>query len=162
MTTSANRKKDFENAAFEGSKRHSWVISREIKERKFDPRKPQKFLGYMEVHRLLRWEKHPSQKTPGNSLDYLGLGDLAEWARDNGYPAVTGLVVTFANDDISKLNQPGGKFYTINKRRKDDIAWWMDEVRKAIAFDWDQFLDQEEVTSRPGRGHFSTSVHKTC
>lgn len=73
---------------------------------------------------------------PGRSLQEQGLNSLAKWAHGSDVPAITGLIVRDAERD------PGqGYFDLYRKRYRDDIPWWIEEIRRAKQLDWSPYLD---------------------
>jgi hypothetical protein len=98
-----------------------------------DPQDPRSFIIYSEA--LLRLNVPYIGGHAGRILQERGLDALAEWARANSAPAITGLVVRDSERD------PGsGYFRFYGKREPNDITWWIDEIRKAKAFDWSPYL----------------------
>jgi len=93
---------------------------------------PRTFAGYKEIHDYLHLPMMGS--TYGESLSKQGLADLAEWARDNNLPAVTGLVID------KQTWMPGEGYWTVNNKTDYDFKWWKEQIEKSILFNWDQFL----------------------
>ncbi len=108
------------------------VIWASISSGRFIPDDPRTFLGYKEVHDTLNLSM--IGETWGQSFLHHGGLDLAQWAKDENLPAVTGLVI----DRDSFV--PGGDYFRLYGRRKDDIKWWLDQVSRAAEFDWHQHL----------------------
>lgn len=86
-------------------------------------------------------------RTPGQSLDIQGMGNLAYWAFDRGLPAITGFIIDKAE------KRPGkGYFDLYNKDIDVDGSWWLSELAKAKAFPWQQplpVLGGEYITPPP-------------
>jgi len=107
---------------------------------RFLPGKPETYLGYREAHVLLELEQRGG--TWGRSLQVQGLNDLAHWTGETGVPAITGLIVNIAD------HRPGpGYFKEFNGGREDD-AWWMEEVRNALIFDWSSYSTSQQLPTR--------------
>ena len=101
---------------------------------KVGPNDPETFISYSEAHRRLRLKVLFGHA--GRSLQAQGLDSLATWAHDNGFPAVTGLIVR------DEARDPGsGYFKLYGKQDPEDIQWWIGEVNKAVAFDWSPYLN---------------------
>src|ERR1700710_1969123 len=67
----------------------------------------------------------------GDSLDRQGMGSLASWADENGYPSITGFIIS------GEKGVPGAGYFKYYKKDPDaDGNWWLGEVAKAKAFDW--------------------------
>lgn len=98
-----------------------------------DPEDPRTFITYSDALKRLRIPYQGGHA--GRILQERGLDQLAEWAKANGVPAITGLVVRDMERD------PGAGFFRFyGKRELDDLLWWLDEIRKAKAFDWAPFV----------------------
>lgn len=97
------------------------------------------FLTYKQVHTALKLAMKGD--TFGRSLDVQGLGQLADWAHANHLPAVTGLIIS--QDD----RQPGAKFYSQNKRKPDDLDFWIEAVKRSREFDWKPYLGLASASS---------------
>lgn len=95
------------------------------------PGDPRTYLGYKQVHDRLGLDM--MGKTYGESLKNQGLQHLALWTAQNGYPAITGLIV-----DATTL-QPGDGFYRAFGK-SEDFSWWELEIRKAKGFDWGRVI----------------------
>ncbi len=95
------------------------------------------FPTYMSVHEALALGQ--IGKTWGDSLDRQGMSNLAVWAFENGYPALTGMIV-----DKAEKRPGNGYFQMYGKDSLADGQWWLDEVAKAIKFRWPT-LDQVGV-----------------
>jgi len=101
-----------------------------------DPGDPRTFITYSDTLKRLRIPYLGGNA--GRILQDHGLDQLAEWAKDNQLPAITGLVIRDAERD------PGAGFFRFyRKRNPDDLQWWLDEMRKAKAFDWGPFLSSD-------------------
>ncbi|MGD0788251.1 MAG: hypothetical protein ABR898_09730 [Terracidiphilus sp.] len=94
-----------------------------------DPNDPKTFITYSEAH--LRLGLKVQFQNPGRSLQQQGLNSLADWAKAQGVPAITGLIVREVERD------PGpGYFRFYGKREIDDLPWWINEIKRAKQFDW--------------------------
>lgn len=96
------------------------------------PNQPQTYAGYKQIHDVLGLKL--LAKTYGDSLSKQGLGDLAVWTKENGLPAITGMVV-----DQSSF-KPGQGYFDLFEKDETDYEWWADEIRKSLPYDWAQFL----------------------
>ncbi len=94
-----------------------------------DANDPRTFTSYKAVHNALGLTL--SGPTYGQSLNSQGMGVLAEWANERGYPAITGLIISESEHRPEK-----GFFKFYGKDELADILWWLGEVAKAKAFDW--------------------------
>ena len=96
-----------------------------------DPSTLKGFPTYSGVHAVLKLPL--AGKTYGDSLDNQGMGNLAHWARDNGYPAITGFIIS------SETGRPGDGFFKFyGKDPIADLSWWLSEVMAAKTFAWPQ------------------------
>lgn len=121
-----------------------------IREGRFLPKDEQSFMGYREVHDALGLAKQGPHW--GNSLRFQGLADLAVWLRLNELPAATGLIV-----DQSSF-EPGDGYYEVNGRPANDRAWWVEQVRQAIAYDWSPYVDDDTTPSVADLMAYSSAV----
>ncbi len=87
------------------------------------------FPTYMSVHEGLALGQ--IGKTWGESLDRQGMSNLAVWAFENDYPALTGMIV-----DKGEKRPGNGYFQLYGKDSLADGQWWLDEVAKAVTFRW--------------------------
>lgn len=129
----------------QGSKLLALLVT-EIAKGRFDARNPETFLGYGEALEMLKLPPDaPHGQTDGQTLQLNGLNDLARWIRINGkLPKVTGL---FVSKQGSEKGTPGAgyfKEYGIARNGKE-YAWWLEESRKSIAFDWSPHVSAEET-----------------
>jgi hypothetical protein len=99
-----------------------------------DANDPRTFTSYKAVHTALGLAFNGP--TYGQSLNSQGMGLLAEWANERGYPAITGLITTESEHRPEK-----GFFKYYGKDEVSDIPWWLGEVAKAKVFDWAATLD---------------------
>src|ERR1019366_4806624 len=121
-----------------------------IREGRFLPDNEKSFLGYREAHRDLGLERHGFHW--GGSLTQQGLESLAVWLRENSLPAITGLIVD------QKDFRPGKGYYEINDRPIDDRNWWSDQVRKAIAFNWSAYVEDDAAPSMAELARYEQAV----
>lgn len=99
---------------------------------KIVPGSPETYVGYRKIHQALDLEMLGD--TWGVSLKNQGLLELAQWTKDLGAPAITGIVVT--QDSYT----PGDGFFVMYGNPADPFQWWADEVAKAKAYDWESLL----------------------
>jgi hypothetical protein len=111
------------------------LLVNRIREGRFLPDDEKSFMGYGEAHNDLGLERRGPHW--GNSLRMQGLANLAEWLHQNRLPEITGLIV----DQTSF--QPGNGYFEVNGRPLDDRAWWAEQIRQAIAFDWSTYVDDD-------------------
>jgi len=79
----------------------------------------------------------------GHNLRKKGLDELNEWTMANpSLPKVTGLIV-----DAGKKRPGKGFFPSYKKTPVTDDAWWHEESRIAIAFDWSPYIGTQQATS---------------
>lgn len=98
------------------------------------------FPNYSGAHQALGLEI--IGRTWGDSLDLQGMSVLATWAFENGFPAVTGLIIDKAE------KRPGKGFFDLYGKNQDaDGAWWLEEVEKAKTFPWPQTQAIEKSTT---------------
>ena len=117
------------------------VLVDRIREGLFTPEVPESFMGYREMHDAAGLKK--SGPHWGSSLTNQGMGELAEWVRLEGLPAITGLIVG------QEKFEPGDGYYTVNGRNVGDVEWWANQIRSAILYDWSDFVDDIELPSYP-------------
>lgn len=117
------------------------VLVRHIDRGEFRADLPASFLGYGEVLDELRIRRDPT-KTHGETLNEHGLDQLAYWAKDEDHTAVTGLV-------INKIEvQPGPGYWRLyGKDKKADRDWWLDQIDKALKYNWKPFLSLSDPAS---------------
>lgn len=73
----------------------------------------------------------------GVQLRQHGLEELAEWIRDKGFPAITGLIV----EKTSQL--PGDGYFSVYGRTEADLVWWEEEVTKSKTFNWLPYVSSD-------------------
>lgn len=86
------------------------------------------YLTYGELHSGLKLEM--IGPTIGISLANQGLGELATYLHENGYPPLTGLIV-----DSTTL-MPALGFFELHGKTIDDLPWWQKEMERVLMFDW--------------------------
>ena len=96
------------------------------------------YVSYSEVLREMRLDPG-IRKTPGQALQEQGMEALAVWARANGHPAITGLIVVREN------NRPSDGYWTVNGLPCVDEPWWDDQIRQAFNYDWNQYLTLDQA-----------------
>jgi hypothetical protein len=106
-----------------------------------NPEDPRTFISYSKSLQRLGIL---STGNAGRTLQDRGLDALAEWAKANEVPAITGLVIREA-----ELDPGSGYFRFYGKRELDDFPWWLEEIRKAKQFDWSPYLDAAGNTNQP-------------
>ena len=123
------------------------VIVDQIRQGRFNPDKPETFLSYGEALELMDLPPNATRgATDGQTLQFNGMESLAQWLHGHSppLPAITGLIVSKSSTDINGERRtpfvPGRKFFSVFKRKDEDIAWWLDQARAAIFFDWSSHL----------------------
>jgi 5-methylcytosine-specific restriction protein A len=111
------------------------LLVNRIREEYFLPDDAKTFMGYREAHNHLGLKKRGPLW--GSSLQGQGLESLAVWIHDNELPAITGLIID------QKAFLPGDGYFKVNGRSIGDSNWWSDQVRKAIAFDWSPYVEDD-------------------
>lgn len=114
------------------------LLVQKIQEGRFSPHDPETFLGYKEVHDLLKLPRRGFQW--GASLRSQGLADLATWLHAENLPAITGLIVD------QKEYTPGTGYFEAYSRKSADQDWWADEIKKSIAYDWSNYVEDSHPT----------------
>lgn len=104
--------------------------------------RPQSYLGYKEVCDELNL-KPPFGVKWGQYLSDNGLADLAIWAKAEGHPAVTGLIVD--QGDF----RPREGYFRVYGKADDDEDWWKLQVAEALTYNWKQFLIYAEPPLPP-------------
>lgn len=104
----------------------------EIKKGYIEIGNPLTYIPYSKVHRDLKLEIIGN--TVSKSLERQGLGDLALWIKENGYPVITGLI-------ISKQKYiPLTGYFNVYGKGEFDIDWWKEEIGRSLEFDWDSVI----------------------
>jgi hypothetical protein len=109
--------------------------------------RPDTFLGYQQVHESLGLPY--VGPTYGESLKRQGLADLAEWTKEQGHPAVTGLIVDMSPKSERYLQPGHGYFELFERSQNPDFSWWRNEITKSLAYDWSPYLGSEPVPPEP-------------
>lgn len=100
----------------------------QLQSRAVKPGWPETYLPYGKVHESLGLSMKGD--TIGKSLEYQGMRELAEWIYENGYPAITGLII-----DRSTF-MPARGYFEVYRKTPDDFSWWESEMKKAAEFNW--------------------------
>jgi hypothetical protein len=109
---------------------------------RIDPSDLSTFPTYSTVHAALDIPMYG--RTWGDSLDRQGMGSVANWADENGYPSITGFIIS------GDKGQPADGYFKYYKRDPDaDGGWWLDEVAKAKTFNWAQVISAVNATASP-------------
>jgi hypothetical protein len=96
------------------------------------PGDPRTYLGYKEIHDILKLDQ--VRENWGESLTEQGLSALADWTKNEGLPAITGLIVN--QGDL----EPGNGYFKLFER-DHDYGWWQEEICKSLVFRWEPFLN---------------------
>jgi len=97
---------------------------------------------YSEAHRALGLPMHG--RTWGDSLDRQGMGNVAGWAKDHGYPAVTSFIIN------GETKRPADGFFRFYDKDPDaDLGWWLAEVAASRSFAWP--VGSSEPAQAPAR-----------
>jgi hypothetical protein len=94
-----------------------------------DPASLSGFPTYSAVHAALGLQM--VGRTWGDSLDRQGMGQVANWAHENGYPSITGFIISG-----DKKQPADGYFKFYGKDPDTDWEWWLAEVAAAKIFPW--------------------------
>lgn len=89
---------------------------------------PETYLPYSLVHDALNLEMHGN--TVGQSLEYQGMRELAEWLHETGGPAITGLIIDKSN------YMPGRGYFEVYGKSPENFDWWKTEIKAAAEYDW--------------------------
>lgn len=119
------------------------ILVNEIGTGRFDPDKPHTFMGYGEALELMDLPNTaPRGRTDGETLQENGMQNLAVslFRHPAKPPAITALLVSKHHAGSRQPNLPGGGFFRACKRADEDWSWWLGEARKAVSFDWSQYL----------------------
>jgi hypothetical protein len=108
------------------------LLVRYIERKKFSAGSPESYLGYREVRTELGIPY--DGRTDGEILKEYGLNDLALWIKDEGHPAVTGLIV-----DKYK-GRPGPGYFDVYGLDSNAMEWWDEQVSWALEFPWGPYL----------------------
>lgn len=114
-----------------------------IKTHRVDPARPETYPKYDEMYRAVEPSAPRKVLYVGHNLRKKGLDDLGEWTiRKAELPKITGLIVDAATQ------RPGNGFFpAFNRKDGVDDAWWHEEVRKSIEFDWSPYLGTQTAES---------------
>lgn len=123
------------------------VIVNQIRQGRFNPDSPQSFLSYGEALELMALPPSAIRgATDGQTLQFNGMESLAQWLHGHSppLPAITGLIVSKSTTDINGERRtqfiPGRKFFSVFKRRDEDVTWWLEQAHLAITFDWSPYV----------------------
>lgn len=104
------------------------------------------FPTYSEIHAVLRLTLEGINL--GTSLDKQGMRELAHWTRDNGFPAITGFIIS------SETKRPGDGFFKFYGKDPDaDLDWWLEEVKRAKEFQWPHVASCDAAPPQPQNQH---------
>lgn len=114
--------------------------------RDVDPSTLKGFPTYSEAHRALGLPMYG--RTWGDSLDRQGMGNLAGWAKDSGFPAITSFIIN------GETKRPSDGFFRFYDKDPDaDLGWWLEEAAASKSFRWpvdfSQPLEVPEQLSNP-------------
>lgn len=99
------------------------------------PGQPQTYIGYKQCHDALGLSQ--LRERWGESLKGQGLSSLANWTESNGFPGITGIIVSL------RTNRPGRGYFSLFGRGEGDFDWWTDEIRKSKKFDWSSYIQEK-------------------
>lgn len=126
------------------------ALVNQIRHGRFTPDVPESYLGYKEIHGLLKLQRVGPHW--GRSLRQQGLADLAHWINRTGLPAITGLIID------QTTFEPGEGYFEVYGRVPDDRTWWSEQIRSAIAFDWSDYVHDDPLPSLDELLAFSNAV----
>ena len=85
-------------------------------------------------------------RTWGDSLDRQGMGQVAQWAHENGYPSITGFIIS------GEKRQPADWYFRYYGKDPDaDLSWWLSEVAAAKAFPWPKMSSTGAAVPAPSK-----------
>lgn len=118
-----------------------------------DPGRPERMIGYKQAHDILGLKQ--VQADWGESLKAQGLENLAQWTKDEGKPAITGIIV-----NTTSLS-PGAGYYRLFNRKNDDWEWWRSQVIAAKSYDWGPYLtsSKPEESEEPPLSPQAVDLH---
>ncbi len=99
------------------------------------PGRPDTYIGYKECHDFL--DLPQLREKWGESLKPQGLSVLADWTEENGFPGITGLIISLSTFE------PGKGYFHLFGKEEGDYDWWADQIRESKNFDWSPFLEEE-------------------
>lgn len=111
------------------------LLVRHIEQNKFSVGYPSSYLGYGQIREELGIPRDTS-RTDGEVLKEHGLNDLANWIKEEGHPALTGLIVN------KQRGLPGPGYFGVYGRTGSDgdKDWWDEQVLWAMDFDWNPYI----------------------
>ena len=110
---------------------------------KIDHQRPETYPTYDYLYRAIVPNAPSVVLYVGHNLREKGLDTLNKWTMANKpLPKVTGLIV-----DRTKKRPGSGFFPSYNKTPGRDDAWWHEEVRKALIFDWSPYIGTQQAAS---------------
>ena len=105
--------------------------------------RPESFPTYSEMYRSVFPQAPAKLVRVGGLLRKEGLDELNEWTLINAsLPRVTGLIVN------KQSGRPGPGFSReVNGEDQFDRDWWVEEVKRSLAFDWTPFIGKQKENS---------------
>lgn len=119
------------------------TLIRHIEKDETIPGDPNTYLGYKEMHEILKLDK--IRETWGDSLKDQGLADLAHWTRNEKRPAITGLIVIKGDPNSENYLQPGNGYFKVFDRPEKDFRWWKEQIKEAKDYPWEQYVDMNDM-----------------
>jgi len=117
-----------------------------------DPSNLNTFPTYSAVHGELGLQM--AGRTWGDSLDRQGMGSLANWAKDAGYPSITGFIV-----DGERKQPADGYFKFYGKDPDESGAWWLSEVARSKMFPWPQLAAVTKIDPHANNKRLDLDKH---
>jgi HNH endonuclease len=114
------------NQLDEAGRRLLGVLVEHIARSDVMPGQPETFLSYKETHsRLGLTCDADGHHRYGQCLKRHGLDSLANWTKETGLPAITGLIVE------KETLEPSTGYFNLYGQTDDPYAWWENQVRSA-------------------------------
>lgn len=104
--------------------------------------KPETYVSYSDIHNKLNLVQQG--RTFGDSLNSQGMGELAQWIKDESLPAITGLIVSkFGESERRYL--PGKGYFKMYNRPDFDFGWWEEEIKKTTQTNWRDLVELQSI-----------------
>jgi hypothetical protein len=110
------------------------------------PGTPGTYVSYKDVYEQLGFKK---QVPYGRFLKNHGLDSLADWAKAEGKPGITGIVIE------RKTSMPGKGYFHLFGKEPTDVVWWHEQVRLSKGYDWSGHLPDSVFPEAPQPSDFS-------
>ena len=119
-----------------------------LKTHTVDHLRPETFPTYDQLYHKVVPSAPKVVRFVGRNLRFKGLDDLNDWTTENkSLPKVTGLIVSQAVSPSTEPRPNVSYFSWYRKQPYTDEAWWHEEVRKSLVFDWSPYIGTQQATS---------------